>query len=436
MKVFRKRFGMCWERAGRRCLFLLEEGRGSVSMDLSVVIPACSWKQIADDKSSWESEEKWYSSPKPGVVDFGEHSSVYPKEWYKRIAACLRSVTRCPRETIEMECIVFNTSASDETAAVVNRYIQRDKRIKLIVIPEECKEIDVRNVGIEMASGNYILFLDARDRLCEDAWEQIEAAVLEEYADFIAYSYITCTVKKKYKKRYLESGGVAYDPIYKDNGRLKAQMLPISEVISTDMQEACRLMYTEPVFHTCWGKLFKSRIIRDYHIEFRTGVMIGADFLFVSEYFEHCENCFMTKAMIYYFEPKDRSIMRHYPIKKLIDFIRIVYTYHVETVKRYHDKKLTDSMHVYYIKVLTVLFYAYVREYSYNEKTREYLFANALETETVRRILDAAATCSFSSALKRYEYRLLCEGNTIKIRKYFVQKAKLLRKHVWLGEWI
>ena len=113
-----------------------------------------------------------------------------------------------------------------------------------------------------------------------------------------------------------------------------------------------------------------------------------------------------------------------------------IYTYHVETVKRYHDKKLTDSMHVYYIKVLTVLFYAYVREYSYNEKTREYLFANALETETVRRILDAAATCSFSSALKRYEYRLLCEGNTIKIRKYFVQKAKLLRKHVWLDEWI
>ncbi len=421
------RIGVCWEEAGGAdCL---HKERESISMDLSVVIAACSWKQIVDDKSSWELEEKWYSLPKPGVVDFGERGLVYPKEWYKRIAACLRSVTRCPRETIEMECIVLNTSASDETAAVVNRYIQRDKRIKLIVIPEECKEIDVRNVGIEMASGNYILFLDARDRLCEDAWEQIEAAVLEEYADFIAYSYITCTVKKKYKKRYLESGGVEYYPIYKDNGKLKAQMLPISEVISTDMQEACRLMYTEPVFHTCWGKLFKSRIIRDYHIEFRTGVMIGADF-------EHCENCLMTKAMIYYFEPKDRSIMRHYPIKKLIDFIRIVYTYHVETVERYHDKILTNSMHAYYIKVLTVLFYAYVGEYSYNEKTREYLFANALETETVRKILDAAATCSFSSALKRYEYRLLCEGNTIKIRKYFVQKAKLLRKHVWLDEWI
>lgn len=404
-------------------------------MDLSVVIPACNWKQIVDDRVSWESEAKWYSPPKAGVGEFGQRDSVSPEKWYKRIAACLRSVTRCPRETIEMECIVLNISASDETAAVVNRYIQRDKRIKLIVIPEECKDTDVRNIGIEMASGNYILFLDARDRLCEDAWEQIEAAVLEEYADFIAYSYITCQVKKKYKKRYLEDG-VAYDLIYKDNGKLKAQMLPISDVISTDMQEACQLMYTEPVFHTCWGKLFKNRIIRDNHIRFRADVLIGADFLFVSEYFEHCENYFMTKAMIYYFERKDRSIMEYYPIKKLVDFIKIVYTYHVETVKRYHDKILTNDMHEYYIKVLTVLFYAYVREYNFDKKTIEYLFANALETETVRRILDAAASCSFSSALRRHEYRLLCEGNTTKIRKYFARRAKLSRTHVWLDEWI
>lgn len=392
-------------------------------MNLSVVIPACSWKQIVDDRSSWESEEKWYSSPKAGAGEFVESNLVSKEKWCKRIAACLRSVTRCPWETLEMECIVLNVSASDETAAVVNRYIQRDKRIKLMVIPEECKETDVRNIGIEMASGNYILFLDARDRLCEDAWEQIEAAVLEEYADFIAFSYITCKINKKYKK-------------YRDDGKLKAQMLPISDGISTDMQEACQLMYTEPVFHTCWGKLFKNRIIRDNHIRFRADALIGADFLFVSEYFEHCENYFMTKAMIYYFERKDRSIMAYYPIKKLVDFIRIVYTYHVETVKRYQDKILTNGMQEYYIQVLTVLFCAYVREYNYNEKTMEYLFANALGTETVRRILDAAAACSFSSALRRREYRLLCEGDTTKIRKYFARKAKLLRTPVWLDEWI
>ena len=404
-------------------------------MDLSVVILACSWKQIADDRVSWESEAKWYSPPKAGVGEFAQRDLVSPEKWHKRIAACLRSVTRCPRETLDMECIVLNISASDETAVVVNRYIQRDKRIKLIVIPEECKETDVRNIGIELASGNYILFLDARDRLCEDAGAQIEAAVLEEYADFIAFSYITCKVNRKYKKYNLENG-YGYYPVYKDDGKLKAKMLPISDVISTDMQEACRLMYTEPVFHMCWGKLFKNRIIRDNHIRFRADALIGADFLFVSEYFEHCENYFMTKAMIYYFERKDRSIMAYYPIKKLVDFIRIVYTYHVETVKRYHDKILTNGMQEYYIQVLTVLFYAYVREYNYNEKTMEYLFANALETETVRRILDAAAACSFSSALRRREYRLLCEGDTTKIRKYFSWKAKLLRTSVWLDEWI
>ncbi len=63
-------------------------------MDLSVVIPVCSWKQIVEDRDSWESEEKWYSPPKAGAAEFGQRDSVFKEKWYKRIAACLRSVTR------------------------------------------------------------------------------------------------------------------------------------------------------------------------------------------------------------------------------------------------------------------------------------------------------------------------------------------------------
>ena len=48
------------------------------------------------------------------------------------IAACLRSVTRCPRDTIEMECIVVHHSSTDETAAIVSRYFERDSRIRLV----------------------------------------------------------------------------------------------------------------------------------------------------------------------------------------------------------------------------------------------------------------------------------------------------------------
>lgn len=156
---------------------------------------------------------------------FMDLSVIIPARGGQRhIAGCLRSVTRCPREHMAMECLVMGGDGTDETSAVVCRYAERDNRIRLVTVREGAGG-DARNTGIEAASGRYILFLDAADRLCEDAWEQIEAAVGEEYADFVAFSHITA----------------------RGNGKLRAQMLPISDVISTDEGVARRLMYSHPI---------------------------------------------------------------------------------------------------------------------------------------------------------------------------------------------
>ena len=170
-------------------------------------------------------------------MDLSVIISAYGMQRY--LAACLRSVTRCSREHIDLECIVVHDSHEDETAAIVNRYSERDNRIRLVMTACEDSS-DPRNKGIELALGKYILLLDASDRLCEDAWEQIEAAVEEEYADFVAFSHITMNRK----------------------GKLRAQMLPISEVVSTDVQEARRLMFAKVVLDTCWGKLFRSDVVK------------------------------------------------------------------------------------------------------------------------------------------------------------------------------
>ena len=87
------------------------------------------------------------------------------------IAACIRSVTRCSRENIAMECIVVDDGSTEDTADVVHRYMERDSRIRLV--KKESGGIPaVRNRGLEEAVGRYILFLDADDRLCEDGCDR------------------------------------------------------------------------------------------------------------------------------------------------------------------------------------------------------------------------------------------------------------------------
>lgn len=361
-------------------------------------------------------------------------SVIIPARGVQRhIAACLRSVTRCPRETIDMECIVVAGDSVGETAAVVNRYIERDRRIRLVVMEAETVA-GVRNVGIEKAAGRYILFLDAADRLCEDAWEQIIASVLEEYADFVAFSYITRCKSSKVRKEKADDGGVHYLPC---EGKLKAQMLPISDVVSTDEREAGRLMYTDTALGSCVGKLFKSRIIRDNNIFFRTELMFEPEhdsslgpvekekawdrllgLMFVAEYFGHSESYLLTKAMILYHAPRSRYALESYSIRDRMEMLRILYDFQISAVERYNDSGLMTDMKLFFLKLLTELFTEYVERNCYRRDQVDTIYGEALEHEFLARLLDEVDVQKVRSKTRRCEYRLFREGKPAKIRRY------------------
>lgn len=318
------------------------------------------------------------------------------------IATCLRSVTRCPKDTIDMECLVINDGSTDDTAVIVERYVQRDRRIRLIN-KENGGVSDTRNKGIEAADGRYLMFLDADDALWEDAWDYICAAVEEEYADFTAFSYIT---------------------LY-ENGKTKMQMLPISDAISTDEQEARRLMYADSEFNTCWGKLFRKEIISENEITFRTDLPVGEDFLFVAEYFGHCKSFFMTKAAILYYLQRSGSAMRSYSMDERLGFTKILYDFNVDAVAHCNDDILKKRMQVYYLKVLTNLFYEYAKVYQSDKVGLEAAYQSALENQTVQTILEEVAEGAIPSKMKKFEYKLLKRGNVSQIRRYFSLKARL-----------
>ncbi len=318
------------------------------------------------------------------------------------IAACIRSVTRCSRENIAMECIVVDDGSTEDTADVVHRYMERDSRIRLV--KKESGGIPaVRNRGLEEAVGRYILFLDADDRLCEDAWEQIEAAVEEDYADFVAFSHI----------------------ILRENGKLKAQMLPLSDVVSTDTGEAERLMYADSVLNTCWGKLFKGSIIRDNHILFRTDLPVGQDFLFVAECFAHSSSYMLSKAMIVYYLQRNNIVMQDFDMESRLAFMKIVYDYSAAAVTRHNDSELAGRMNAYYVKELSGLFCECAKAYRADKEKLVKVYDAALENETVNQILGGVDEHLISSGRERFEYRLLKKKRAGKIRRYFSLRALL-----------
>ena len=82
-----------------------------------------------------------------------------------RIKKCLESIINQNYKNVEI--IVVDNGSQDSTTNIVNDLQKKDTRIKQYL----CKEKGVsnaRNFGIQKASGDYIMFVDADDTIDKD----------------------------------------------------------------------------------------------------------------------------------------------------------------------------------------------------------------------------------------------------------------------------
>jgi glycosyltransferase involved in cell wall biosynthesis len=85
---------------------------------------------------------------------------VYNTEKY--LPACLDSV--CSQTFQDIEIICVNDGSTDKSGEILAKYAERDKRI-IVINQENAGQSKARNVGLNIAKGSYINFVDSDDRL-------------------------------------------------------------------------------------------------------------------------------------------------------------------------------------------------------------------------------------------------------------------------------
>ncbi|WP_224999084.1 glycosyltransferase family 2 protein [Cesiribacter sp. SM1] len=119
----------------------------------------------------------------------------------------------------EWECIVVDDGSTDETEAVLQKYISKDSRFSYVRRPaERCKGGNTcRNIGIEMAKGMYIQFLDSDDLIAANKFEE-QLKALEPYD---SHAVATCKWGR-FRTRQDQLTSKAHEPTYiSSNGPLK-----------------------------------------------------------------------------------------------------------------------------------------------------------------------------------------------------------------------
>ena len=117
---------------------------------------------------------------------------IYKVEEY--LDECIDSIVK--QTYTNLEIILIDDGSPDECPQMCDEWARKDNRIK-VVHKANGGLSDARNAGLEIASGQYISFVDSDDYIRADMMEKLYAALIRENADIAACGILTCEGEKQ-----------------------------------------------------------------------------------------------------------------------------------------------------------------------------------------------------------------------------------------------
>ena len=102
------------------------------------------------------------------------------------LSRCLESI--CGQEYKNLELIVINDGSKDKSLPVCEEFRKKDSRI-LLVDKANSGVSDTRNLGLKLASGKYVQFVDSDDYIDPDFTKHLVEAAEAHHADLVIAPY-------------------------------------------------------------------------------------------------------------------------------------------------------------------------------------------------------------------------------------------------------
>lgn len=226
---------------------------------------------------------------------------VYNVEPY--LEACVSSVYRQSLPLDRFEVILINDGSTDNSFQLIQKLASEHSNIK--VIDQKNRGLSaVRNRGIRMACGTYILFLDSDDFLYENTVTPLLDKVLSNDLDVLRFEYWGVD----------ESGNRLFQSPY----RARRSAYEGQLITGTDLFEK---IYNQELF--AWLSFIKKDLLLEGKVFFEEG-MFFEDIEFSLKVALKAHRCMYLSSCLYAYRQRPASILHTFSKKKVKDVISIV----------------------------------------------------------------------------------------------------------------
>ncbi|MDR0220633.1 MAG: glycosyltransferase [Lachnospiraceae bacterium] len=203
------------------------------------------------------------------------------------LAACVGSINAQENVGCALEIIIINSGSTDHTKEVCQKLQKKNDNI-IVIAKEDIGVSQARNIGINEATGDYLMFCDADDRLQPGMLAHLYKLAKETDSDITGCGFFIWSDEREYARG--------------------AQNQSESEVTSFTGNEYVSVgILTNDT--RCWGKLYRSLSVGERR--FAEDLTIGEDMLFLLEVTKETAKVTISKRQGYaYFQNPHGAMLR------------------------------------------------------------------------------------------------------------------------------
>lgn len=196
----------------------------------------------------------------------------------KYIEKCIDSVINQTYKNLEI--LVIDDGSKDETGKILDKIKSRDQRIR-VVHKKNGGVSSARNTGLDIATGDYIAFLDADDYWAEDFVQHMLGIAQNTGADFCVSKYfITKEGEKQFSKEIIEE--------------------------LTNVQGTALLLSPDTIVG-CHNKLYQRELIEKNGLRFSTELFYGEGLFFITTVAQLAKRIAVTNRKIYFYRKDNQE---------------------------------------------------------------------------------------------------------------------------------
>ena len=204
---------------------------------------------------------------------------IYNTEKY--LEKCIRSLVNQTLDNIEI--ILVNDASPDNSSKIMEEYAGNYKNIKNIFLKENLYQGGARNKGIEIAEGEYLMFVDSDDYIDLDYCEKMYLSAKEDESDMVYSAF----------KKVDENGNI-----------IKEQNI-YSRAFAGVITDNKRKGFLEKSAYS-FGKLFKKEIWEENGLGFPIRMKFE-DIATIPLFMMYAKKCSYVKDTAYYYVKREGS---------------------------------------------------------------------------------------------------------------------------------